>query len=78
MMVIARDQEGREAVAPFRFFIGDEKAKGKLAGRMSLTEQLKLATKRPAAPWGDWSRQPVETKVVERKTAPEPVLTHAG
>lgn len=78
MMVIARDQEGREAVAPFRFFVGDEKAKGKLAGRMSLTEQLKLATKRPAAPWGEWSRQPVETKVVERKTAPERALTHAG
>ena len=51
IMVIARDAEGREATAPFRFFVGQDKDKGKpqAQGRLSLSEQIKLAGKRPAA-----------------------------
>ncbi|NIC42192.1 tandem-95 repeat protein [Aquabacterium sp. A08] len=78
LMVIARDQEGREAVAPFRFFVGDDKAKPKLAGRPSLTEQLKLAGKRSQTPWADWSRAPVEAKPVARGPAAERAAAQAG
>ncbi len=51
IMVIARDAEGREATAPFRFFVGQDKDKAKpqAQGRLSLSEQIKLAGKRPAA-----------------------------
>jgi hypothetical protein len=51
IMVIARDAEGREATAPFRFFVGQDKDKDKpqVQGRLSLSEQIKLAGKRPNA-----------------------------
>ena len=42
--VIARDSEGREAAAMFRFFVGDAKAKP--VGRSSLSEQIRLAANR--------------------------------
>ncbi|NIC43608.1 hypothetical protein, partial [Aquabacterium sp. A08] len=78
LMVIARDQEGREAVAPFRFFVGDDKTKPKVAGRLSLTEQLKLAAKRSQTPWADWSRAPVEAKPVALGPAAERAAAQAG
>ncbi|WP_101049763.1 VCBS domain-containing protein [Macromonas nakdongensis] len=78
LMVIARDQEGREAVAPFRFFVGDDKAKPKTAARPSLSEQLKLASKRGQTPWADWGRAPVEAKPLARATGAERAVAHAG
>ena len=56
ILVTARDQEGREATASFRFFVGKEKDKPKQAGRLGLTEQLQLAGKRQS-PWADLTRQ---------------------
>ncbi len=60
LVVIARDQEGNEATAPFRFFVGEDKDKAKdktkLSSRLGLTEQLQLAGKRQA-PWADLTRQ---------------------
>jgi len=59
LMVVARDQEGKEAVAQFKFFIGTEKGKDKdkVSGRIGLSEQLKLAgTRATSTPWGQWVR----------------------
>jgi len=51
--VIARDSEGREASAAFRFFVAE--AKDKTKGRIGLSEQIRLASSR-SAPWLDLVR----------------------
>ncbi|MEY4676823.1 MAG: hypothetical protein RLZZ470_1330, partial [Pseudomonadota bacterium] len=52
LKVIARDQDGREAVSIFRLFVGEEApAEQKPQSRNSLSEKIRLAAKRanPAA-----------------------------
>ena len=48
IQVIARDGEGREASSMFRFFVGEKKAS--TSGRDSLSDQIRVATKR-SSPW---------------------------
>jgi hypothetical protein len=45
LKVIARDDDGREAVAIFQMFVGEQQQS--LPGRDSLTEKLRMAGKRP-------------------------------
>jgi hypothetical protein len=73
LIVTARDQEGREATAQFRFFVGQDKAKDKdkpqQSGRLGLTEQMQLAAKRQA-PWAEMTR-----KSADKPLAPVPVMS---
>lgn len=52
IQVIARDNEGREAVSIFKFTVGVGKDKAKVSSRSSLSEQIFLAAKR-STPWLD-------------------------
>lgn len=48
LKVIARDDDGREAVALFQMFVGEQTKPGdRLQGRNSFTEKLRMAGKRP-------------------------------
>jgi hypothetical protein len=53
--VIARDNEGREAVSLFKFHVGEGKVKAKVSGRSSLSEQIAGAGRR-SMPWLDQVR----------------------
>ena len=70
IQVSARDAEGREATANFRFFIGDGKPAPQ--GRNSLSEQIRLAAKRPNL-WLD-----ITDKQPKIKTFPNARLINAG
>ncbi len=61
IQVSARDDENREATANFRFFVGD--GKPATQGRNSLSEQIRLAAKRPN-PWLGLNEKQQQTKPI--------------
>ena len=66
--VMARDSEGREASSIFKFTVGEGQGKVSPTSRSSLSEQIRLASKR-SSPWLDLVRVP-DSKGTPDKVVP--------
>ena len=63
--ITARDRDGREAMAIFKFFVGAGPQDGKTSqGRTGLTEQIRLAT----SPRGAWQERALPANATATET----------